>query len=308
MTDGETKKTVGGSSKSPPVALTKRSRRRLSVAWLVPIAALLLTGVLGFQAFQKKGIAISISFPQAHGIAPDDAIVYRGLRVGTVRDVRLSDDLARVIVLAEIRRDADAIAREGSQFWIVRPQVSLREISGLDTLLGSRYIAVEPDITSTESRLEFTGLHVAPVVRVASQDALIITLKAKRRGSIVPGSPVYYRDVTVGRIRSLSLALDSTGVLIIAEIDERYAPLVRENSRFWDSSGIGFDFGIFRGLTVQADSIESIVMGGVAFATPSVKRMGERVANGHLFEMEEEADDDWLAWRPEIAISPNDVP
>ncbi|MCH8223675.1 MAG: MCE family protein, partial [Chloroflexi bacterium] len=115
MTDSEPKKVAEKSPQPPPMAKIKRSRGRLSLAWLVPIAALALTGVLGYQAFQKKGIAISISFPEAHGIAPDDAIVYRGLRVGTVRDVRLSDDLARVIVLAEIRRDADAVAREGSQ-------------------------------------------------------------------------------------------------------------------------------------------------------------------------------------------------
>lgn len=308
MTDGQTNETVEESPSPPPVALIRRSRGKLSIAWIVPIAALVLAGVVGYEAFQKRGISIVISFPEGHGIAPDDGIVYRGLRVGTVRDVRLSDDLARVLVHAEIRRDADAIAREGSRFWIVRPRVSLGEISGLDTLLGARYIAVEPDVTSTSTRLDFTGLHAAPAVEVASHGALTITLKAERRGSIVPGSPVLYRDMTVGQIRALSLAPDATGVLIIAEIEERYAPLVRENSRFWDSSGIGFDFGIFSGLTIQADSIESIIMGGVAFATPSVKRMGARVTDGHLFELEEEADEDWLAWKPEITIPPDDVP
>jgi paraquat-inducible protein B len=293
---------------SPPVAKIRRSRKRLSLAWLAPIAALTLTGVLGYQAFQRKGIPISISFEQAHGIAPDDAIVYRGLRVGTVRDVRLSEDLARVQVLADIRSDARAIAREGSQFWIVRPTVTLREISGLDTLLGSRYIAVEPDAAATSDQSEFAGMGGAPVIEVAATDALVVTLKAKRRGSIVPGSPVSYRDMTVGRVRDLELAPDATGVLMTAEIDKRFAVLVHENTRFWNSSGIGIDFGIFRGLSVQTDSLESIVGGGIAFATPSVKRMGERVTDGHLFELAEEVDEDWLDWKPEIVIAPIDSP
>jgi paraquat-inducible protein B len=286
-------------SDAPPKA-RPAPRSRLSWAWLAPIATVIIAGVLGYQAIQERGTVITIHFDQAHGLSPDDAIIYRGLRVGAVRSVTLDESLGSVKVEASIRKDAEALAVEGSRFWVVRPELSLRKISGLDTLFGPRYIEVKPgDGAPTDS---FDGLLAAPELDEPEPQSLKIVVKATRRGSITVGAPVLYRDVIVGEVRNYSLAPDATGVLIDLEVEPRFAPLVRESSRFWNVSGVAFDWGIFSGLSVQADSIETIVTGGVAFATPE-RRPGERVSDGHQFVLESGPEEDWLRWAPEIDIT-----
>ncbi|MBZ0172151.1 MAG: hypothetical protein K8E66_07215, partial [Phycisphaerales bacterium] len=109
-----------------------------------------------------------------------------------------------------------------------------------------------------------------------------------------------YRDLPVGSIRDLVLAEDATHVAVTAEIRPEYATLVRENSRFWLVSGVGVDWGLFRGLSVRADSIETMIRGAVAFATP--KKPGPRVGDRHAFELANEPDSNWLEWRPPITL------
>jgi len=288
----------------PPKALPAR-RSRLSWAWLAPIAALAIAGVLGYQAIEERGKVITIRFDEAHGLSPDDAIIYRGLRVGTVRSVTLDDTLGGVQVEASIRKDAEGVAVEGSRFWVVRPELSLRKFSGIDTLFGPRYIEVKPG--SGDPAESFEGLLGAPEIDEPEPKSLKIVVKGSRRGSITVGAPVLYRDIIVGEVRAYRLAPDATGVLIDLAVEPTYAPLVREGSRFWNVSGVAFDWGIFSGLSVQADSIETIVTGGVAFATPE-RRPGERVSDGHQFLLESGPEEDWLRWTPEIEISAEDVP
>jgi paraquat-inducible protein B len=104
----------------------------------------------------------------------------------------------------------------------------------------------------------------------------------------------------VGVVRGVRLAEDAAAVEVSAAIDPAYATLVRTNSRFWLASGVGVDWGLFSGLSVRADSLDALIDGAVAFATPD--RPGERVANGHGFELEPSPEDKWLGWDPAIPL------
>ena len=46
--------------------------------------------------------------------------------------------------MARLHKPAAGLAREGSQFWIVEPRVSVGQVTGLDTLLSGSYIQVAP--------------------------------------------------------------------------------------------------------------------------------------------------------------------
>ena len=146
---------VSQSTASPPaVPPTARvTPRAISLTWLLPLAALVLAGAIVYKATRERGIPITITFNEASGLAPGDAVVCRGVRVGTVRDVSLTRDLAGVIVSAEVDRDARAVAVEGSRFWVARAELSLRGASGLDTLLGPKYVEVEPPARGAAMRL-----------------------------------------------------------------------------------------------------------------------------------------------------------
>lgn len=290
-----------------PVAAVRP--RRLSLVWLLPMVALLAIGGAVFhQLTQQRGPMITITFTRADGLEPGAEIVHRGIAVGVVREVRLTPDLGAVRVTAELRPDARGIAREGTGFWVVRPEVSLSRVAGLETLLGPRYIGARPGPADAPIAREFAGLDGPPASPETAGDALMIRLTTPRAGTLGPGAPVVYRGIPVGVVREISLAEDARSVTATASIEPAYARLVRTNSRFWLTSGVGVDWGLFSGLSVRADSIESLLQSTVAFATPD--RPGPVVTPGHEFGLDDEPEDRWLKWDPTLPVrlAPADLP
>ena len=286
--------------KEPPRA--EIIRRRWSWTWLIPLAAAALAGILAWQAWSQRGRIITIAFSSGDGLEEGDPVTYRGVQIGEVHAVRLAPGLSAVEVAVELERDADSAAVEGSAFWIVRPEVSLTRISGLETILGPRYIEVRPG--SGPKRSRFTGLDSPPEQARDAPHApgLELVLQTERRGSLTAGSAITYRGIRVGSIRDLGLAADGRSVTIHATVEDRYAPLVRSNSRFWQVDGLGVDFGILRGLSVTTGSLETIVAGEIAFATPT--RAGSTVEDGKLFIVEARPEESWLEWSPDLGPPP----
>lgn len=283
-------------SENVPAARIVRERRRWTWAWLVTIAAVAVGGWLVYRANEMRGHIVHVHFETASGLRAGDSVAYRGIPIGEVQRVRLDEQLQGVIVEAVIWPDAVGVAVEGSQWWVVRPEIGLRGISGLDALLGPRYLEVKPGEAGSRRWRRFEGLERAPDGEHSAPDALQLVLLADRRGSLEVGSPVRFRDMQVGSVRWFELAEDATNVRIGVDIEPDYAHLVRERSRFWKATGIGVDWGLFAGLSVRAESLETLIGGGIGFATPN--RAGEAIENGHEFELAAEVDPDWLKWSP----------
>jgi paraquat-inducible protein B len=291
------------SSAAAPLATVERAPRRLSWVWLVPVLALALLGTyLGVQVSKERGPAITITFQDAAGIESGAAIIHRGLTVGVVRTVELTESLDSVVVRADLAPHAAGLAREGAKFWVVKPEVSLAKVQGLETLLGPRYIAMQPAEAGAPPARGFVGDEGPPPRD--PDGSLEIVLMARSAGDILPGTPVLYRGMPVGVVRHKELSEDSTRVRVTASIDPAHSALVRENTRFWNASGVGVDFGLFRGLTLNAGTLDSMLQGALQFATPN--RPGEPVQAGHEFELAPEPDSSWLDWSPEITLVPTD--
>ena len=127
-----------------PVPEAALRRRRGLPLWLVPLAGALLAGALVYQSLDQRGIPVSVEFAEGHGLKPGDSLRYRGIVVGKVESVVLAEGLGGIDVQVRLMPEATDLARAGSRFWIVRPQLDLSGATGLDTLLGANYLAVLP--------------------------------------------------------------------------------------------------------------------------------------------------------------------
>jgi paraquat-inducible protein B len=203
-----------------------------------------------------------------------------------------------VLVEARLDRSAAALAKEGSVFWIVRPEVGVANITGLGTIITGPYIEVLPG--NGPKKKSFEGAATSPNKREGK--GLRIVLIALNRGSLRPGSPVYYRGIEVGAVQDHRLSADARMVELDVFIQQRYAPLVRKESRFWNVSGVNVDFGLFKGAQVNVESLKSVVSGGLTFATPEEGKGGEAVKDGAIFRLYEEPKKEWLEWSPAISI------
>ncbi|MDG1400196.1 MAG: hypothetical protein P8R45_05585 [Candidatus Binatia bacterium] len=101
------------------------------------------------------------------------------------------------------------------------------------------------------------------------------------------------------------LGSESSKVLVYVNIWPKYAPLVRDNSVFWNASGVKAHFGLFSGLDVSLESLESLIAGGIAFATPDDP--GAPVPNNSYFKIAEKPEDRWLDWAPRITTAASTV-
>ncbi|CDF86234.1 hypothetical protein PKB_4914 [Pseudomonas knackmussii B13] len=266
-----------------------------------------LTKVRRFYLFDSeddakaKGQFIELRTDSADGLREGTVLRYRGLDVGRVEQVDLNRDLSGVVLKARITRAQDSIAREGSRFWVVKAQLGLSGAENLGTLVSGPYIEVMPREKAGAVQTRFPLLDQEPN-RLLEADGLRLTLSAARRGSLKPGVPVTYREVQVGKVTSFELGETADRVLIHILIEPRYAPLVRTGSRFWNTSGVGVDAGLFKGVKVRTESFETILAGGVAFATPDNAQMGTAAKPGQTFALFDEYQDEWLQWAPKIPL------
>ena len=284
-------------SELPKAKITRK--HRLSLIWIIPVVAGLIAGWLVYQNVRRMGPSITIRFADGKGIQAGRTMIrYRGVRVGQVRAIELNPDMQSITVDARLDRSAAGLAREGSEFWVVRADVSAGSLRGLETIMGGSYIQAQGG--NGPEKKHFIGLEPGPAVTLEA-GGLDFTLTWPQLGWLNPGAPIYYRGVEVGLVRDYSLGDHATNILIRARIHSRYAPLVRENSKFWNAGGIKADVGLF-GVSVSAETLKSLLVGGIAFATPSPP--GARVEGNVIFPLNEKAEHKWLKWSPDIALEP----
>jgi paraquat-inducible protein B len=271
----------GPPSQAPtPHATVRRSRRlQLSYVWLVPIVAAAVGGWLFYQTEIDVGPTIEIGFADGTNITRGSKVVYRGVEVGAVQSVELDSGLQHVNVRAQLHEPAAGLAREGSQFWIVEPRVSVGQVSGLDTLLSGSYIQVAPGDGAEATR--FVGLANPPVLSPGGGN-FVVFLESDDVASLTVGSPVLYRGISVGEIAAVALPQDGSRVQLEAAIQPEHASLVRTNSIFWRTSGVHFDLQPLDP-KIDISSVESLIRGGVAFATPGPS--GDPAGANALFEL-----------------------
>jgi paraquat-inducible protein B len=173
--------------------------------------------------------------------------------------------------------------------------------ANLDTLVSGQYLEVRPASQVGKAQNYFEARKQPPTFEVR-EDGLRLTLSAARRGSIKPGVVISYREVPVGKVTDFELGPTSDRVLIHILIEPRYAPLVRTGTRFWNASGIGVDAGLFKGVKVRTESLEALLEGGIAFATPDNAVMGGPAQPGQTFALNDEVNEEWLKWAPKIRL------
>ncbi len=265
---------------------------RQSKMWWVTLACLVIAILLAWRSLPDEGPKITIQFPEGHGLKTGDAVRFRGIEVGTVTTVSLDESLKRVAVDVTLTPGGASLNREGTRFWIVRPKLSLTEVSGLETAVGAKYIGVSPGDPNGPKRNSFDGLATAPPDELGDR-GLDLVLQADERHGVSVGAPVMWRGVDVGQVLSVGLSPDARHVNMSVRINGTYRKLVRTESKFWVTSGFGVDVGL-SGLKVNAGSLQTIARGGISFTTIGGKDDSEPLTTGHVFPLAAIAEDEWL--------------
>jgi paraquat-inducible protein B len=269
---------------SLPQAVVQR-KRQISIVWLVPIVAILIGAWLAYKGLSEKGPVVTISFESAEGLeAGKTKLKYKDVEIGQVNTIRFDANLSRVLITAELVKEAEPYLTENTRFWVVRPRVTASGVSGLGTLFSGAYIGMDPVKEGPPAR-KFEGLEVPPVVTRDTPGRDFI-LRATALGSLDIGSPVYYRQIQVGQVTGYELDKEAQSLSIKVFINAPHSALVHKNTRFWNASG--FDLKLDAGgLKINTESLVSIMMGGIAFETPTSLEAGGEAEEGYEFRLYE---------------------
>ncbi|HEF5875813.1 TPA: MCE family protein [Burkholderia cenocepacia] len=267
----------------PDPAISTKSGWLPSLVWLVPLIAALIGIGLVIKSVRERGPEITISFHSAEGLEPGKTQVkYKDVEIGTVKTIKLSKDLSRVLVEVQLKKEAEDFAVKGSRFWIVRPRVGATGVSGLGTLLSGAYIGVDAG-HGQDTQTDFTGLETPPAV-TGDQKGTQYVLRGDSLGSVDIGSPVYYRRVQVGQVVGFSLDKDGTGVTFNVFVNAPYDQYVGMNTRWWQASGVDLRLDS-SGLKLNTQSLATVILGGIAFQTPPNQGTGATAPNNTTFRL-----------------------
>jgi paraquat-inducible protein B len=281
---------------------------------------------------RRRGLTVVVE--ARDGSMPHGApVFYRKHEVGHVDTSELSPDATTVRYTIVIEHRYAALVRKNSRFWNaggVKAHVGLSgldlETDSLKSILegGIEFATPDPPGAQAEKDALFalhekpraSWLAWAPRIPLGDADEKTAVAHAlKPRGSGAPslrfvlesfsassvksGDAITYRELKVGQIGARRLSADGKTVRFQAVVWPRYANLVRENSRFWNTSGVDVHLGL-SGLEVQTGSMESMLEGGVAFATPD--QAGAPIDAGTIFPLHPKGDDEWKRWSPALQV------
>ncbi len=266
-------------------AIPKRIWERISVVWLVPLLALIISLGVAWQSYSERGVLISIYFENASGVEAGSTVIkYRDVNVGLVERVEFTPDLRQVVVFARIDRNVAPYLDAATSFWVVRPEVSVRGITGLSTVLSGVFIEGSWDELKGAPLQQFGGLDRAPLSR-PGQNGTWITLRARDGNQLASGAPVLHKGIDVGYLDTPELSESGDIVSVAAFIRAPYDRQLTSETRFWDTSGFSISLGT-QGVTLDVSSLASLVEGGIAFDT--IVSGGQPIEAGHRYNIFED--------------------
>lgn len=241
---------------------------------------------------RKFGRVIALETDGSQEVTKGMPIKYQGVKVGEVTMVVPNFQREMVEVTARILPEyVNSIAVTGSHFWLTEPEIGLGGVKNLGALV-SKSISVEPGKGSAKFKFDLAKNEQA-------EPGVSFTLQSEQRGSVQVGTPILYRQMEVGSVTKVSLGEFADRVVTRIEVKSEYAYLVRQNSVFWNVSGVDVSIGL-GGANIKAGTFDSLVRGGIAFSTPEQSQIPPAAKKGQSFYLYPQAEEGWTKWRTAI--------
>ena len=248
-----------------------------------------------FDDMQMATNMVTIIFDDVEGLQEDfSKIVYKGANIGKVKKISLNKN-QKVEVKVIIDKDFKEFAKDETIFYLKKPRISLQEVANV----GSTVMAVNIGVIKSQNgeyQTKFIGSDKEPSVN--SHLGTIIKVEDKTASSVNVDSPIYYKNVQIGKVLKVDLSSDASKVVIDCLIYDKYTKFVRTNSEFYDISGFEMEFSIFSGSKIESNTITSIIKGGLVVVTPYEYK--EIASSNDRFILNKTLRADWKTISPSI--------
>jgi paraquat-inducible protein B len=288
-----------GDGRTRTLALVQRGRWP-GLVWAVPLAALLIVGYLGLNAYAQRGVDVVVTFGTSGGArAGDTPVVYKGVTIGKVEKIQISRDIHHVDMTLRLEPRTRPALREGAKFWLIGAQASLTDLSSLKAVVSGVSIGAAPG-TGAPGR-QFVGLDRPPPVP-PDTPGRFFRLQSASIGPGPVGAGVYFHGVEVGWVTAADIRGShdfGLGVFVRAPYDQ----LVHPDTLFFATHAI--EVGLSSaGLTAELGPGASVLTHGVEFDNPGdLTDKAEAPAGAAFPLLNTEADAQAQPMGPQIAYA-----
>ncbi len=195
---------------------------------MLPLVALAIGAWLGWRAYDQAGVLIQVRFESSDGIqAKKTEVLYKGIAVGKVVALDVSEDIKGVVATIEMDKEARQYLSKGTRFWLVKPRVSLAGVTGLEHKTSN-----------------WSAIWVLPLVALAigawlawrafDQAGVDIQVRFESGDGIQANkTEVLYKGISVGKVTDLHVSKDIKGVVATIEIKKEAQEYLSKDTRFW---------------------------------------------------------------------------
>ncbi|WP_353662150.1 MlaD family protein [Hydrogenimonas sp. SS33] len=230
---------------------------------------------------------------ETHGIKPGTRLLYRDFPIGKVERLELKNNMVEADVLIE--KPYARLLHSDSIVWLKSFKIGLEGVENVGNAVTGPALALTPG--RAKDRTASFVLSQNPPPPTYGKTGLRIVVQGDRRSSLDVGSPVYYRQVPIGKVESWVLSEDATHVDFTLFIEPRYAHLVREKAKFYIAGAFGMEVNLM-GVKIKTETLKTMISGGIGMAVPD--QPGPVVQEGHVFKLFNEPQAAWIAWKPKL--------
>ncbi len=231
--------------------------------WIVPLIALIIALWLTLEYFSKLGPKIDIIFESNKGLKEGQSqIRYRDVVVGTIEKVALRSSGEGVRVTARMDKEVAPYLNDETKFWIVKPEVGVGGVSGLDTIISGTYINMKSQKKSMTKR-SFVGLEES---LKESKGGIRLRLNASNSYNVRKGTQLFFKGLPAGSVEKVNISKNAKGVDILLFVDKTFVPYIHSDSKFWVQSALNIAYEHGK-LDFSVAPLTNLIRGGIEFSS-----------------------------------------
>ncbi len=209
-----------------------------------------------------RGIPVKISLPDNSNISASGApIIYRGIEVGQITDLNLSEDHSEIIASAAIQPSFGEMLTTGSQFVLEEAQLSLTGVENLKNLVQGNFLSLVPG--EGDRARQFTAIRKNDFNRRDNR-SVPLKLVASDSFGLDEGSLILYRGIKVGSVTEVRL--DQEQVIFDVLVNQQYAHLIKSANRFYVTGTTNVEL-TEDGLNVSIPPAKQLLTGSISFVS-----------------------------------------
>jgi len=243
----------------------KKKKSVIFIYWLIPIVSLILAIIMLKDKYEEKGKHITIILNNVDGLnIKKSPIMFNGVKVGYIEDIKIDENnLSHFKAYLTIYKKYNYLVKKGTKFWKVSPEISLKGVKNLATIITGSYLEIlPPKLTQKEliklpNQYEFIALNHPPL------NGITTTIKTKN-SSFSIGTIIIYNGIQVGEIIDKSLKNDYIYYKVL--IYNKYKNLLSSDTKFIPLNKLEFKASI-NGIKLTIPSLKSLITGAIKIET-----------------------------------------